>query len=410
MKKLIYFTGEIDSPFFINEIGLLRESFDSVFVVAYKGNKTNCDAIAREFGFCYTFANKNRISIFDLISWRKSEHVKAELNHVKSTQLNKYKKILYIYLYGIFVSRIKRALIKEMQCNDDIYLYSFWLSRPAYGVSYYRSLENVKRAVSRTHRYDLYEEENNLGYLPFRKYIAKRVDTIYFSSKDTIDYYKGKNYSEGEKCPSYKLSYLGTRMPCWKKTKLNTIIVIASCSYIIPRKRLDLIIEFMYCLIRGGSKIRWIHIGDGQDEEKIKKMAFEKLEEGTYQFLGKMEDDQIYDTYMRENVDFFINMSDSEGIPVSIMEALSEGIPVIARNVGGISDAVINGYNGVLLERTDLDLEELASSIKAIHSNEAVYSNLSKNAFEHWNKTFCRDNNIIKVGEDIISDDVIEPV
>ena len=32
----------------------------------------------------------------------------------------------------------------------------------------------------------------------------------------------------------------------------------------------------------------------------------------------------------------FINMSDSEGVPVSIMEALSIGIPVIARAVGGI--------------------------------------------------------------------------
>lgn len=42
-------------------------------------------------------------------------------------------------------------------------------------------------------------------------------------------------------------------------------------------------------------------------------------------------------------------MSDSEGIPVSIMEAMSFGIPVIARNVGGMSE-IVNEENGLLLE------------------------------------------------------------
>ncbi|NCO54621.1 MAG: glycosyltransferase, partial [Bacteroidetes bacterium] len=49
-------------------------------------------------------------------------------------------------------------------------------------------------------------------------------------------------------------------------------------------------------------------------------------------------------------VDLFINVSESEGIPVSIMEALSAGIPVIATNVGGTNE-IVNNDVGFLIDK-----------------------------------------------------------
>lgn len=46
----------------------------------------------------------------------------------------------------------------------------------------------------------------------------------------------------------------------------------------------------------------------------------------------------------------FINVSSSEGLPVSIMEACSFGIPIIATNVGGTAEIVQAGVNGILLK------------------------------------------------------------
>jgi len=64
--------------------------------------------------------------------------------------------------------------------------------------------------------------------------------------------------------------------------------------------------------------------------------------------------------YENNGVDLFINLSDIEGIPVSVMEAMSYGIPSIARDVGGISELVINGLNGILLpENTDANFISL---------------------------------------------------
>ena len=51
--------------------------------------------------------------------------------------------------------------------------------------------------------------------------------------------------------------------------------------------------------------------------------------------MGRMKNKDIYSLYEKEKPDLFINLSSSEGIPVSIMEAMSFGIPVISTDVGG---------------------------------------------------------------------------
>ena len=61
----------------------------------------------------------------------------------------------------------------------------------------------------------------------------------------------------------------------------------------------------------------------------------------------------------------FLNTSKSEGIPVSIMEAMSYGIPIIAPNVGGISEAVYNQRNGILLNK-DFSIDDLLGAMKQI--------------------------------------------
>ncbi|MBR6071657.1 MAG: glycosyltransferase [Acholeplasmatales bacterium] len=411
MKKMIYFTGQVDSPFLTNEISKFVNEFDEVMVIAYDGDKTICDKIAEEYKFKYHFVKDIRIGLgflSKLRSIKKNNFVKDEFKKVKLSKSRVFKKKLYLYYYCIYLLKVDKYLRNYM--NDDnceYYLYSFWLSRPAFAVSYISNkYKNVVRGVSRTHRYDLYEEENDLNYLPFRKYICENIDTIYFSSIDTVTYFDNKNYSI--KKPSYKLSYLGTKDYGRKKEKSTDSIVIASCSYIIKRKRLDLIISLVSEISKLHS-VKWIHIGNGEDEQKMIELANEKLENVDYQFLGKMSDEEIYDNYKKYNVDFFVNLSDSEGIPVSILEAMSMGIPVIARNVGGISDA-IDDECGILIKNdaNSLDvLKDVAKKIVCIFDDNNEYQKYSNAIYDKWFVKFNSDKNIEKVAKDIISNDVI---
>ena len=66
-------------------------------------------------------------------------------------------------------------------------------------------------------------------------------------------------------------------------------------------------------------------------------------------FLGKLEKEKVMNFYLTNHVDLFLNTSISEGIPVSIMEAISFGIPILATNVGGTKE-IVNNTTGFLID------------------------------------------------------------
>ena len=82
----------------------------------------------------------------------------------------------------------------------------------------------------------------------------------------------------------------------------------------------------------------------------------------TYVFKGNVDNAALLEDYITENYYLFVNVSSSEGIPVSIMEASSVGIPCLATDVGGTGEIISDGVNGLLL-RADVSDRELADRI-----------------------------------------------
>lgn len=410
MKKLIYVTGDMNS-FFVNEIQTLVERFDNVHVLVYKGDQKKYDEIAKKYGFTYEEVSfkKNIVkNILTFIPWVFSHDVILEIKR-KCKSENAIKKFCYIMFYGIYAASVKNQ-IESVMGSDEIYLYSFWLSRPAYAISLFNlnRSKKIRKIVSRTHRYDLYEEENVVSYLPFRKFINENLDVIYFISKDGLEYYTKKNYSDKKEKARYEISYLGTL----DKDKISRIdddkdeIVFASCSYIMQRKRLDLIIKFLSSPAFKNMNIRWLHIGNGKSQGQIEELAEKKLNI-KYEFLGKIDNEQLFEVYRKEKVNFFINMSDSEGVPVSAMEAMSVGIPVIARNVGGNADLVKNGISGYLLDSNRIkraDFNKIAKQVIRSVSNREDYNNLCNGAYDVWKKGFNAHDNMMKFCDELLSD------
>ena len=75
-----------------------------------------------------------------------------------------------------------------------------------------------------------------------------------------------------------------------------------------------------------------------------------------------------------------------EGLPMVILEAMSNKLPVISTQVGGISELIIDKFNGILINSDDV--VGLSNSIIELLSNKNLYDFISKNAYEIINKEY----------------------
>lgn len=395
MNKIIILPGHANGVFFLNELNFIKKYFDEVVVITYPGNKKEYDEISKARGFKYKIVDNNILkTIFDINFYKLIFRKESKIEIAKYFNLTKIGllRLGYILYYGQFYVNAKRIIDYEvnLSCDDNIILYSFWFSRGAYTIANYnlKRNSNIKKIISRAHRYDLYEDRNKSNYLPFRDFINNNLDELHFISEHGLQYYlnKQENSAQIVKC---LISRLGTfnidRIS--KKCHLKKQICIASCSAIIPVKRLDLIIDVM-------SKINipftWIHIGTGTDSNKIESYAREKLSSGEFNFLGHIDNSNILKVYEKYDVDFFINMSDSEGIPVTIIEAMSMGIPVIARNVGGTNE-IVNAETGVLIndvENMDSVMDTINKEVQSRVTDITGYEIKSSACINMWNTNY----------------------
>jgi glycosyltransferase involved in cell wall biosynthesis len=98
--------------------------------------------------------------------------------------------------------------------------------------------------------------------------------------------------------------------------------------------------------------------------DEISTLANNKLNSKyniSFQLMGNVKNEEIQKYYSLNQVDLFINVSEYEGIPISIMEAMAYGIPCLATNVGGVRE-IVNDDNGFLLNK-DTNYNQIISSI-----------------------------------------------
>jgi glycosyltransferase involved in cell wall biosynthesis len=89
----------------------------------------------------------------------------------------------------------------------------------------------------------------------------------------------------------------------------------------------------------------------------------------------------------------FISLSQHEDIPVSILEAFSFGIPVIAANVGGIAEVLQNGVNGILLSANPTAAELVEALNFMVQMDTKGYRNFSNSALATYEQFAQVENN-----------------
>ena len=302
--------------------------------------------------FWYAFA------LFDPLLYKELRGMK-KVNKLSVSCLNKALRTLSPAIRNSY--NFKKYL--KQYSFDEVYCYSYWLEPSILYAGRMTPSGIIKKRISRVHGWDLYSERNAENYLAFQRQIIERLDAIYCISANGEKYLSDK-YPESSK--KFQLSRLGTN-DCGISCSIadERVFTVASCSHIIPLKRVDRIIEGLSLLaenISSSKRIRWIHFGTGSEEQTIKEYAFDKLNGRVeYHLMGKVPNLQLLEYYKNNHIDVFVNVSTAEGLPVSIMEAMSFGIPCIATNVGGTGEIVLDKINGRLQEK-DFTNDELCNA------------------------------------------------
>ncbi len=103
-----------------------------------------------------------------------------------------------------------------------------------------------------------------------------------------------------------------------------------------------------------------IFVGDGPTLARAKKLVLQNKLGNRINFVGFQKN---VDKYLNES-DVFVLSTHYEGLPISIIEAMSHAMPVVASNVGGNSELVVEGENGFLTHDVDSLREALMSFVK----------------------------------------------
>lgn len=123
-------------------------------------------------------------------------------------------------------------------------------------------------------------------------------------------------------------------------------------------------------------KIKIVIAGSGIEEVALKKMCEEFQLDDVVEFVGWTDGQKKKDLMKQSQL--LILPSYNEGLPISILEAISLGIPVIASPVGDIPTSVKNGENGFLVDPEDI--EKIVNCLYLISSNRELWNKLSRNA------------------------------
>jgi glycosyltransferase involved in cell wall biosynthesis len=159
-----------------------------------------------------------------------------------------------------------------------------------------------------------------------------------------------------------------------QKKNNHHVMVVGSAGRLFPVKDYSLFVEIAGYVRLKNKSIVFKLAGDGPERNMLANRVDElELSDG-FEFKGHVDN---MDCFYR-SLDVYLNTSISEGIPMSILEAMTRGIPVIAPNVGGIAEIVSDSDDGYLIN--DRNPRNYGDKIIELYVNKDKYQVMSDNA------------------------------
>lgn len=413
MKTLYIFNYQREiPPFMLSQLDTIASIFDKVYYISPSlSNQSLIENNPRYSNIQFlTFNRRVRLTqyIIGLTSPLRLTFWKTLSELGKSAANCKNLMKSFFCISGI--DCVSKRRLKRSLNEGDVCVMAAWFDTCAIAASRAKRRHPEIEAESFAHAFEIDAARNNYIYRAFAEEKHSYIDRVHFISQVKLDnYYKSLSHKHikerfGDKI---QVSYLGTF------NDLNILnpspnsdapFHIVTCSRTSPEKRLHMMCETLSHW--HGGRIRWTHIGSGPLDEALQAQT-KKLTDSnplvTVDMVGSKRNDEVLEFYKKVPVDLFANVSNTEGIPVSIMEAASFGIPCAATDVGGTRELVDNSMGWLLpcdfspqdfcrqiMQYRDADASEKAAKRASAHNIWNTKFNAAKNNEALWNSVIKR--------------------
>lgn len=392
--------GNGETSFIEPELPYLKEKF-SVTIISTSLSKEQTEIVDQDINVVhYTREASIFRKIIDSLCYFISKDAYCELvDIIRGEKKLILGRIVQSILFFEEARRFKRFLKNNKVIDDNSkgIVYCYWYTFYCYTVTkLYGTQHSNLNVITRTHRYDLYDDANQYRRQPFKRQMDSLLRAVVFIAEHGRRYYLERYgfYPNEGKYVLYRLGVEGSSKYI-EKAKEGSHFLVVSCAMLIPRKRVELIIEGLSEITE--MNIEWIHFGDGPERIKLKTYADKMLGEKKnikYSFRKGCSAAQIVNFYKENYIDMFITTTKSEGCPVSVQEAMSCGIPIVGTRVAEIPYMIRE--NGVLLSE-DPDAAEIATAIRSVYyAAPENIKRMRKTSYELWMKEFNMKQNATK--------------
>lgn len=416
MKHKLYFAprsfpyGKNEVPFLYTEFQKLAKVFDiTIVAAAFRADEENYVNEFEPFRSIKTinidYQNIGKFKRFELIfACMRNPIFRREIYKIIKMRDNVAMRLYQAILLFSYALKFADELEKRKVITDQqAVFYTYWYDVQTMGIILLKKKYPNLKIVSRIHGFDLYNEQRPGNYQPFRDWMDKNVEQLFFISATGKEYYLKNIIQSSDQPDKYLIRYIGTNCRgIYSPDNITDIFSIVTCSSLIPLKRVNLIIDALSSIPKN-YRIKWRHYGDGICGEELKKSAMEKLsncENISYEFVGNVDNYIILNAYEEYPVDCFINVSSTEGLPISAQEALGYGIPLILSDVGGNRELV--NENGIMLSANPSPDEIQKALLRLIDVSHDEKSRMHQKSMKLWCEKYDASVNADKFVQDII--------
>ena len=247
--------------------------------------------------------------------------------------------------------------------------YTYWRGGSTVALARLADEQAAMKVVTRVHRYELYEDAFDPPFQPWHPSLYQSLALTATVSQDGYDYLRGA----GVPAERLMLSRLGTEAsPSLARASTDGVLRIVSASFVTPVKRVPLIAQTVmdFSARHRQQAVEWTHFGDGPQLDSVRQLLLNAPTNLRASLLGHVANAAVMAHYASQPVDVFLLLSESEGLPVSVQEAASVGLPIIATNVGGVRE-LVGGDNGVLLEAAASQADVVAALEQVLLNTDA---------------------------------------